>query len=135
MLPQPTLSDQVSQLQSQLSQFNAQYQPFVAQPHPAPPIQERQEIRKVNGIAGAKEYQKNTLAPNSSAVVFDSEKDIFYVVMKDANGVSPELMNYATFTMHKEQAPESIYATKEDLSAFMAEIRTLVGGIKNEQPV
>ena len=127
MIPQySNLADQVAQLQNQLTQFGQiQPQQFVSQAPVAPVLPMREEIKKVNGIEGAKEYQKN-LAPNSNAVVFDNEKDVCYLVMKDANGISPELMNYGEFVMHQEETPESIYATKEDLNKLMSEIKKLV---------
>ena len=123
MIPSYNLSDQVAQLQSQIAQLPQQFIP--PQQVPVQPVMPmREEIKRVNGIDGAKEYQKN-LAPNSNAVVFDNDKDVFYLVMKDANGVSPELISYGEFTMHKEETKESMYATKEDLNKIMDEIRKL----------
>ena len=127
MVPNYNLTDQVAQLQSQLAQMS-QFQPQPYIPQPQAPVQPvvpvREEIKRVNGIDGAKEYQKS-LAPNSNAVVFDNNSDRFYLVVKDANGVSPEFMSYGDFTMHKEETPESIYATKEDLNKVLDEIRKL----------
>lgn len=127
MVPNYNLTDQVAQLQSQLAQMGQfQPQPYIPQPQATvqPVVPVREEIKRVNGIDGAKEYQKN-LAPNSNAVVFDNNMDRFYLVVKDANGVSPEFMSYGDFTMHKEETPESIYATKEDLNKVLEEIRKL----------
>ena len=127
MIPNYNLTDQVAQLQSQLAQLGQfQPQPYTPQPQTMvqPVVPMREEIKRVNGIDGAKEYQKN-LAPNSNAVVFDNDKDRFYLVMKDANGISPELISYGDFTMHKEETKESTYATKEDLNKIMEEIRKL----------
>ena len=123
MIPNYNLSDQVAQLQSQIAQLPQQFLP--QQQTVVPPVMPmREEIKRVNGIDGAKEYQKN-LAPNSNAVVFDNDKDVFYFVMKDANGVSPELITYCEFTIHKEETKESLYATKEDLNKVLEEIRKL----------
>ena len=127
MVPNYNLTDQVAQLQSQLASLG-QFQPQPYIPQPQVPVQPvvpmREEIKRVNGIDGAKEYQKN-LAPNSNAVVFDNDKDRFYLVMKDANGISPDLISYGDFTMHKEETKEDTYATKEDLNKIMEEIRKL----------
>ena len=113
MIPNYNLTDQVPQ------QFIPQQQTVV------PPVMPmREEIKRVNGINGAKEYQKN-LAPNSNAVVFDNDKDVFYLVMKDANGISPEQISYGEFTMHKEESKEDTYATKDDLNKVLEEIRKL----------
>lgn len=127
MVPNYNLTDQVAQLQSQLAQLG-QFQPLPYNPQPQAPVQPvvpaRAEVKRVNGIDGAKEFQKN-LAPNSNDVVFDNDKDVFYLVMKDANGVSPELITYGEFTLHKEETKENTYATKEDLNKIMEEIRKL----------
>ena len=130
MVPNYNLTDQVAQLQSQLAQLGQfQPQPFIPQPQvPVQPVvPARAEVKRVNGIDGAKEFQKN-LAPNSNDVVFDNDKDVFYLVMKDANGISPDLMTYGEFTLHKEETKENTYATKEDLNKLMEEIKKLVGG-------
>ena len=127
MIPNYNLTDQVAQLQSQLASMGQfQPQPYIPQPQTMvqPAVQMREEIKRVNGINGAKEYQKN-LAPNSNAVVFDNDMDRFYLVVKDANGVSPEFISYGDFTLHKEETPESNYATKEDLNKVLEEIRKL----------
>ena len=124
MIPSYNLSEQVAQLQSQINSLGAfQSQPYMPQPQPVQPVM-REEIKRVNGIDGAKEYQKN-LAPNSNAVVFDNDIDRFYLVMKDANGISPDLISYGDFTLHKEETKESQYATKEDLNKIMEEINKL----------
>ena len=123
MIPSYNLSEQVAQLQAQIAQMPQQFVP--QQQAVVPPVMPmREEIKRVNGINGAKEYQKN-LAPNSNAVVFDNDMDRFYLVMKDANGVSPEFISYGEFTMHKEETPESIYATKEDLNKVLEEIKKI----------
>jgi len=123
MVPNYNLSEQVAQLQAQIAQMPQQFIP--QQQTVVPPVMPmREEIKRVNGINGAKEYQKN-LAPNSNAVVFDNDKDVFYLVMKDANGVTPDLISYGEFTMHKEETKEDTYATKEDLNKIMEEIRKL----------
>jgi hypothetical protein len=132
MVPNYNLTDQVAQLQSQLAQLGQfQPQPFMPQPQTMvqPVVPARAEVKRVNGIEGAKEFQKN-LAPNSNDVVFDNEKDVFYLVMKDANGISPEVMTYGEFTLHKEESKESNYATKEDLNLIMEEIRKLSEALK-----
>ena len=78
MIPNYNLSDQVAQLQSQLAQLNQfQQQQYIPQYTPqAPTMPTRSELKRVNGIEGAKEFQKN-LAPNSNDVVFDNDIDRF----------------------------------------------------------
>lgn len=132
MVPNYNLTDQVAQLQSQLAQLGQfQPQPFFQQPQTMvqPVVPARAEVKRVNGIDGAKEFQKN-LAPNSNDVVFDNDKDVFYLVMKDANGISPDVMTYGEFTLHKAESKESNYATKEDLNQIMEEIRKLTEALK-----
>ena len=132
MVPNYNLTDQVAQLQSQLAQLGQfQPQPYLPQPQTMvqPVVPARAEVKRVNGIEGAKEFQKN-LAPNSNDVVFDNDKDVFYLVMKDANGISPDVMTYGEFTLHKEEPKENTYATKEDLNQIMEEIRKLTEALK-----
>ena len=132
MIPSYNLTDQVAQLQSQLAQMGQfQPQPYIPQPQAMvqPVAQARSEVKRVKGIDGAKEFQSN-LAPNSNDVVFDNDIDRFYLVMKDANGTTPETMTYGDFTLHKEESKESTYATKEDLNMIMEEIRKLSEALK-----
>ena len=131
MVPNYNLTDQVAQLQSQLAQLNQfQQQQYIPQYIPqAPTMPARSELKRVNGIEGAKEFQKN-LAPNSNDVVFYNDIDRFYLVMKDANGMSPDLMTYGDFTLGKENSKESVYVTKEDFTKAIDEIKKLIGGAK-----
>lgn len=89
------------------------------------PIAPRRSIQSCDGIRAAKAYQE-TLAPGSSDIVMDSNSDTFYVVMKDENGKSPELMTIGHFTLEQEEPPESIYITKKDFAAFEERIMKLL---------
>lgn len=106
--------------QRQLDELRSKY----AQQRSAP-IALRHSIQSCDGIRAAKKYQE-TLAPGSSDIVMDSNSDTFYVVMKDENGKSPDLMTIGRFTLEQEEPPESIYITKKDFAAFEERIMKLL---------
>ena len=87
------------------------------------------QIRKVSGIDKAKEMQA-ALPPGSSEIVLDSEEDKFYVLVKDANGVSPELMMIGTYTLEQEEKP--VYVTKTDFDEFATKIIGLLSKEEKE---
>lgn len=118
MLPVPDLNSYQRQL-DELKQSYANLTPPSAALVPA------HQIQSCNGIRAAKAYQ-DTLAPGSSDVVMDSENDVFYVVMKDEHGKSPDLMTIGHFTLEQEEPPESIYITKKDFTAFEDRIMKLL---------
>ena len=122
MYPVPNFDSyqkQATDLAQKISQLNAQYMP---QQSPPPSIQ------YVNGIEGAKAYQRD-MAPNGKAVLMDSNENSFFVVSKDANGVCAPVM-IGRFTLEQEQPAEASYVMKEDFEAFKQELRTMLGGKK-----
>ena len=122
MLPVPNLDNyqkQFSDLQRSIANMNGQqYTPSII-----PQIQ----IKYVDGIAGAKEYQ-DSLPFNSSEIIMDKNEDIFYVVSKDGNGSVPKYLTKGYFYTEQEQPPEANYLTKDDFESFKAEIRELLKG-------
>ena len=122
-------SQQLASLQAQLNTL--QTKP-ITQPTTFPVYSEQpQQIKYVDGLEGAKKFQES-LPPSSSAIVMDSEKDLFYFVMKDANGVAPKKMTIGEFTLHQEELPEDRFATKQDFEAFKDEIRKLFSEKRGE---
>lgn len=119
-LPYPNIDSYQKQLNEiQRSFSNLQGQQFA--PALMPPVQ----IKYVDGLAGAKEYQSN-LPFNSSEIIMDKNEDIFYVVSKDANGSSPAHITFGRFQLEQEQPPEAKYLTKDDFENFKAEIKALL---------
>lgn len=118
MLPVPDLNSYQRQL-DELKQNYANLTP------PQQSFATAHQIQSCNGIRAAKAYQE-TLLPGSSDIVMDSENDVFYVVMKDEHGKSPDLMTFGEFTLKTEEPPESIYITKKDFAAFEERIMKLL---------
>lgn len=137
MLPVPNMDSYNQQLSAIRAQL-ANYQ----QPQPIPlqtpntvqnPVQMPSQIKYVDGIPGAKEYQSKML-PNSSEVIMDKNDDVFYVVSKDANGVSPKKIPFSRFSLEFEETDEPAYVTKKDFDAFESRILEILGA-KNAQEV
>jgi len=132
MLPVPNLdsyNQQVGAIQAQLAKLQ-QPQPLQI-PTPVS-AQIPQQIKYVDGIAGAKEYQSK-MPPNSSEVIMDKNDDIFYVVSKDANGVSPKRMPYSRFSIEYEDSEEPEYVTKRDLSELETRILNALNRSKAQE--
>lgn len=120
--PQPAMSYGIA---PQINQIQPAVQPIT-------PVQIPVQIKYVDGISGAKEYQSKML-DNSSEIVMDRNEDIFYVVSKDANGVSPKFMTIGRFTIEQETADEPMFMTKKDFESFKDEIRALLMENKTQQ--
>lgn len=76
---------------------------------------------KVKGIEGANSYN---MPPNSSAPLFDIDKDVFYAVSTDANGKKTVVP--VPYTYPKDyDGSDGIYATKEDLTQLQNGMNSL----------
>ena len=65
---------------------------------------------QVTGLEGAKAYP---LAPNSTAALFDGERDIFYIKRTDAGGY-PSLQAYQFAPVHEATTPQPDYVTRQE---------------------
>lgn len=86
---------------------------------------QRQELIKVNGLEGAKNYP---LSPGSTVPLFDAESDIMYIKSMDAGGFP----SIRTFTF-METTSKPIDSTETRLSALeneLAQIKEVLNGIK-----
>lgn len=129
-----TLQNQLQNLFRDYSQLNR------AIPQPPPTSQSQhamQAVLFVYGIDGAREFLK-TMAPNTSAAVFDHDAPLFYMLSVDANGV-PAKIKIGDFTLRDAPEPESDVITKKDFEAFRNEMRSwfaqnnrMNGGMTNE---
>ena len=91
-------------------------------------------INWVQGIEGAKAWQ---LVPNSNAVLLDSENDgIFYIKISDNVGMCTlRAFKYEEMKAETKQSQPldlSEYVKKSELESL---ITSILGGMKNEQPV
>lgn len=65
---------------------------------------------QVTGLEGAKAYP---LAPNSTAALFDGERDIFYIKRTDAGGY-PSLQAYQFAPVQEATTPQPDYVTRQE---------------------
>ena len=81
------------------------------------PFQQKQELIRVNGLEGAKNYP---LSPCSTVPLFDAESDIMYIKSMDAGGF-PSIRTFA----FSETTSKPVDATESRLSAIEMEISKL----------
>ena len=89
------------------------------------PFQQKQELIKVNGIEGAKNYP---LSPGSTIALFDAESDIMYIKTMDAGGF-PSIRTFSFM----ETTSKPTDTTETRLSAIeeeIASIKEVLNGIK-----
>lgn len=106
-----TLQDQIGQL-SKLLGANTSAQQAVNQ------------FDCVDGIEGARAFQQKMLA-SSKHIVWDNQKDVFYVLVKDANG-SPARIQICAYTVELEPTPEEKYVSREDFNALVSKLDQLL---------
>ena len=119
--------------QTNLESYQKQASDLVAQigrlqQYQAPPVQPPvlvPSIQYVNGMDGAKAYQREMPA-NGKAILMDSNEDVFFVVAKDANGVTAPI-TIGHFTLEQEKEPEvPQYITKKDFDDFRDELMEML---------
>ena len=114
----PTLQDQIGQLSKLLGIQNGTIQ----EAQNATPSPSRYDC--VDGIEGARAFLGKMLA-STKHIVWDSQKDVFYVLQKDANG-NPARIQICAYTVELEPTMEEKYVTKEDFNALMAKLDGLL---------
>lgn len=110
-----TLQDQIGQLGKLLGVQNGTV------PTEAPA---QNKFDCVDGLDGARSFLGKMLA-STKHIVWDSQKDVFYVLQKDANG-NPQRIQICSFTVELEQTPEERYVTKDDFNALAAKLEKLL---------
>jgi hypothetical protein len=111
-----TLQDQIGQLNRLLGGQSAGGIPEV------PTAANRFDY--VVGIEGARAFLQKMLA-NTKHIVWDSEKPIFYILQKDANG-NPMRIQICPFTVEQEPTMEEKYVLRSDFNALVSKIDTLI---------
>lgn len=81
------------------------------------PFQQKQELIRVNGLEGAKNYP---LSPGSTVPLFDAESDIMYIKSMDAGGF-PSIRTFSFM----ETTSKPVDATESRLSAIETEIANI----------
>ena len=118
-----TLQDQIGQLSKLLGGQTAPNAPAI----PAPA---ESRFDCVDGLEGAKAYQQKMLA-STKHIVWDSGKDVFYVLQKDGNN-SPMRIQICPYTVEFEPTMEEKYVSKDDFNALAAKIDELLKGAKKD---
>ena len=89
------------------------------------PFQQKQELIRVNGIEGAKNYP---LSPGSTVALFDADSDTMYIKSMDAGGF-PFIRTFSFM----ETTSKPTDTTETRLSAIeeeIASIKEVLNGIK-----
>ena len=91
------------------------------------PFQQKQELIRVNGIEGAKNYP---LSPGSTVPLFDAESDIMYIKSMDAGGF-PSIRTFSFM----ETTSKPTDTTETRLSAMEAEIASIKEVLNGIKPI
>lgn len=78
----------------------------------------------VDGLEGARSFQAKMMA-SSKHIVWDSTKDTFYVLQKDANG-NPARIQICDYTVAYEPSMDDKYVTREDFNQLVAKLDKLI---------
>jgi len=119
--------------------YPATYQPFYQPQQANPTPQSQTGLNWVQGETGAKSY---LVAPNSTVMLMDSERDVFYIKSSDASGMPLPLRVFdyqergkspdrATFN-----APSidlSMYVKKDEFKAFTDSVTAKLDGLTHKK--
>ena len=113
-----TLQDQIGQLSKLLGA-----QPAGAVPEAAQPAVNRHDL--VDGLEGARAFLSKML-PGTQHIVWDSQRDMFYGLQKDANG-QPARIKICSYTVELEPTMEEKYVSRADFNALVSKLDLLLG--------
>jgi hypothetical protein len=74
----------------------------------------------VEGLEGAKAFLQSML-PSTRHIVWDSQKDTFYVLQKDANGQA-QRVQICAYSVELEPTMEDKYVSKADFEALVSKL-------------
>lgn len=111
-----TLQDQIGQLGKLLGVQNAAVLPE------ATPAANRYDC--VDGLEGARAFQQKMLA-STKHIVWDNQRDVFYVLQKDANG-NPQRIQICAYTVEMEPTMEEKYVSRDDFNALVSKLDALL---------
>lgn len=120
-----TLQDQIGQLSKLLGA-----QPAGALPEVPQPAVNRHDL--VEGLEGARAFLSKML-PSTRHIVWDSQRDVFYGLQKDANG-QPARIQICSYTVEMEPTMEEKYVSREDFNALVSKLDVLLAQreVKND---
>ena len=111
-----TLQDQIGQLSKLLG---------ASAPAAQSAPQAANQFDCVDGLDGARAFQQKMLA-GTKRIVWDNQRDVFYVLVKDSNGVASRIQ-ICSYTVELEKTPEEKYVSREDFNALVAKLDQLIG--------
>lgn len=111
--------------QRQLDELKSRYANLSAPVAPTTPLSAANSIDYVDGVEGARSFLGKMLA-GEKRIIWDSEKPVFYVLQKDANG-TPARIQIGEFTLKPEPSMEDKYVTREDFNALVSKLDQLFG--------
>ena len=86
--------------------------------------QEPTRMDCVDGLDGARSFLDKML-PSTKHIVWDSQKDTFYVLQKDANG-TPARIQICPYQIQFEPTMEEKYVSRDDFNALVAKLDQLL---------
>ena len=117
------INDYTQTLQDQIGQLGKLLGVQAAQPEiQAQPAASRFDC--VDGLDGARAYLQKMLA-STKHIVWDSQKDVFYGLEKDANG-NPARIKICPYQVTFEPTMEEKYVSREDFNALVSRLDSLL---------
>ena len=86
----------------------------------------------VDGLDGAKKFQQEKLLSGAKHIVWDTQRDVFYVLQKDSNGTAARI-KICPYTVELEPTMEDMYVTKDDFNALVARIDQVLNKKQTKQ--
>lgn len=90
------------------------------------PFQQKQELIRVNGLEGAKNYP---LSPGSTVALFDADSDTMFIKSMDAGGF-PSIRTF-TFMETTSKSMDTTEARISNIEVEIANIKEALNGIKS----
>ena len=84
----------------------------------------------VDGLDGARAFLGKMLA-STKHIVWDGQKDVFYVLQKDANGNAARIQ-ICPYTVTYEPTMEEKYVSREDFNALVSKLDKLLNKEVND---
>lgn len=78
----------------------------------------------VDGLEGARSFLQKML-PSTKHIVWDNQRDTFYVLQKDANN-QPARIQICSYTVEYEPTMEEKYVSRDDFNALVAKLDSLL---------
>lgn len=88
-------------------------------------------VVRVNGMEGARAYM---LPPNSMAILFDNDEDVFYAKSTDGAGF-PDIRVFDYVERKVVETPPGEFATRQELEDMSRKLDEIMEVLHGKQPV